>query len=73
MAALLLTDAELRHFGAKGWVLRERVLTPSECQRLIGATDREQNRGKGKLRPNAKVRGGRCGERRGVRPDRGGR
>lgn len=58
MAALLLTDAELRHFGAKGWVLRERVLTPSECQRLIGATDREQNRGKGKLRPNAKEGGG---------------
>jgi len=51
--AALLTDAELRHFSAKGWVLRKRVLTPGECRRLMDATDRELARDKGKLRPNA--------------------
>ena len=36
-----LTDAELRHFGAHGWVLRPGLFSASECAALRAAADAE--------------------------------
>lgn len=36
-----LTGAELRHFGARGWVLRPALFSPGECALLRAAADAE--------------------------------
>ena len=39
-----LSDAQLRHFAERGWVVQEDAFTPAECEKFRSALDRLADR-----------------------------